>query len=193
MEDWVQRALAKWPNVPHLYGWIHLDRRGQWFLQGERVDRPKLIDMMRFNYAADDRGCWFFQNGPQRGYVTLAYTPLVFRVQPGGDLIAHTDQTPMQIRQCCLDSDGSVVLDTDLGAGGLDGEDLPWVLEHLDVQGRGSVESAVDAALGLPSGSQTTLRLDWRDRSIAVMRLDANAMPTSLGFEREPQPPEAGA
>ncbi len=41
MEDWVYRALEKWPNVPHLYGWLRLDRRGRWLIRGETNPPPK--------------------------------------------------------------------------------------------------------------------------------------------------------
>ncbi|MEG1326098.1 MAG: DUF2946 family protein, partial [Janthinobacterium sp.] len=30
MDDLVKQALAKWPNVPHCYGWLGLDARGHW-------------------------------------------------------------------------------------------------------------------------------------------------------------------
>ena len=30
MDDIVKAALKKWPNVPHCYGWLALDARGDW-------------------------------------------------------------------------------------------------------------------------------------------------------------------
>ena len=33
MDDIVRQAIAKWPNVPHCYGWLGLDARGQWYLR----------------------------------------------------------------------------------------------------------------------------------------------------------------
>ena len=32
MDDIVKQALAKWPNVPHCYGWLGLDARGNWYM-----------------------------------------------------------------------------------------------------------------------------------------------------------------
>ena len=81
MQAWVHRALAKWPNVPHVYGWVRYDRRGRWWLKDSMVERPKLIDMMRLNLAPDERGCWFVQNGPQRVYVELEAAPWVWRLR----------------------------------------------------------------------------------------------------------------
>ena len=36
MDDIVKAALAKWPHVPHCYGWLGLDARGQWHMRDER-------------------------------------------------------------------------------------------------------------------------------------------------------------
>ena len=93
MDDIVIRAMAKWPNVPAVYGWLALDRRGQWSIKSavpggsaaaaaefEPVTNPKLIEFIGRNYAHDEQGRWFFQNGPQRVYVKLDYTPLVYRI-----------------------------------------------------------------------------------------------------------------
>ena len=30
MDPIVRRAIARWPNVPAVYGWLKLDRRGRW-------------------------------------------------------------------------------------------------------------------------------------------------------------------
>jgi hypothetical protein len=77
MDDAVARSLARWPNVPAVYGWLSLDRRGNWRIKGERIANAALRDFIGRNYDCDARGCWFFQNGPQRVYVSLAYTPHV--------------------------------------------------------------------------------------------------------------------
>src|ERR1700752_1135268 len=72
--------MAKWPNVPAVYGWLGLDRRGQWLIKGQRIPNPLVTEFIRRNYARDARGCWYFQNGPQRGFLAIAYTPFVFRI-----------------------------------------------------------------------------------------------------------------
>ena len=77
MDEAVARSMARWPNVPAVYGWLSLDRRGNWRIKGERIGNAALRDFIARNYLADERGCWFFQNGPQRVFVELAYTPLV--------------------------------------------------------------------------------------------------------------------
>src|SRR4051812_44740937 len=80
MDDIVLRGMAKWPNVPSVYGWLSLDRRGQWRIQGESISNRHVIAFIGRNYYHDERGCWFFQNGPQRVFVTLDYTPMVLRI-----------------------------------------------------------------------------------------------------------------
>ena len=37
MDDIVRQAMAKWPNVPHCYGWLGLDARGGWYMRDDRV------------------------------------------------------------------------------------------------------------------------------------------------------------
>src|SRR5438552_19015449 len=81
MDAMVARSLAKWPNVPAVYGWLELDRRGNWKIKGERIANQALRDFIGRNYGRDESGRWFFQNGPQRVYVTLAYTPLVLHYE----------------------------------------------------------------------------------------------------------------
>ena len=66
MDPMVLRSMAKWPDVPDVYGWLSLDRRGNWLLKGERIGNQALRDFISRNYQPDKRGCWYFQNGPQR-------------------------------------------------------------------------------------------------------------------------------
>ena len=39
MDEIVKAALKKWPNVPHCWGWLALDARGNWSMRDERVQR----------------------------------------------------------------------------------------------------------------------------------------------------------
>jgi hypothetical protein len=134
MDDIVKAALAKWPNVPDCYGWLALDARGSWYLRddqaqaagpfsggsltskGSRLEHEKLIEFIARNYAADDRGQWFFQNGPQRVYVELQATPFIWRIATDFSVAAHTG-TPARVQRCVLDELGRVYLETDLGFG----------------------------------------------------------------------------
>lgn len=187
-ESWVDRALDKWPIVPALYGWLSLDRRGRWRIRGETISRPQIIDTIGANYAADARGCWFFQNGPQRGYMKLDWTPFVLRRGEGDSLITHNGRPVEQLRSVHLDEEGSLLIATEHGAGGIDSSDLEWVLMHLHASDGADIEDALLAALAAPSGSTTQLRLALGGQSLPVQRLDDREVPDALGFVREPQP-----
>ena len=92
MDDIVKQAMAKWPNVPDCYGWLALDARGAWRMRderaqhlnlpGDKVQQAALLAFINRNYGADERGCWFFQNGPQRVFVNLEATPFIARTDP---------------------------------------------------------------------------------------------------------------
>ena len=134
MDEIVKAALRKWPNVPHCHGWLALDARGQWFMRderiqaagpfpqvkGSRIDHDKLREFIHRNYAADETGSWFFQNGPQRVYVQLEAAPHVWRLAEGESeserVHAHTGSAAT-VRSAWLDEQGRLFLDTDLGFG----------------------------------------------------------------------------
>src|SRR5215475_996884 len=107
MDEIVLRAMQKWPSVPSVYGWLAVDRRGNWSIKGERIVNPVITGFIGRNYAADERGRWYFQNGPQKVFVTLAYAPFVLRTQrdPSGmlGLTAHTGATVVDPREALLD------------------------------------------------------------------------------------------
>lgn len=187
-ESWVERALDKWPNVPALYGWLSLDRRGRWRIRGETISRPQIVETIGANYAADARGCWFFQNGPQRGYMNLEWMPFVLRRGEGDLLVTHNGRPVEQLRSAYLDEEGSLLIATEHGAGGVDSNDLDWVLAHLHADDGPDVEDCLLAALATPGGSATRLRLSIGGQSLPVERLDDRNAPAALGFVREPQP-----
>jgi hypothetical protein len=122
MDDSVVRSLAKWPNVPAVHGWLELDRRGNWLIKGGRIGNAALRDFIARNYEADAEGRWFFQNGPQRVYVKLAYTPLVVHYE-GPGLFDHCGR-PFVPRAAYLDDEGSVLLEGAQGIALLDDRDL---------------------------------------------------------------------
>jgi hypothetical protein len=130
MDDIVKAAMAKWPNVPNCFGWLGLDTRGNWYMRDDRVQaagafpaskgsllqHEKLIDFIQRNYAPDEQGQWYFQNGPQRVYVELEATPWIWRLQPDGRVLSHTG-VEVQVQDSLLDESGRLYLVTDLGVG----------------------------------------------------------------------------
>ena len=184
MEDWVLRSLKRWPNVPALFGWLKLDRRGRWLIQGELISRPQIIDTINRNYAVDELGRWYFQNGPQRGYMELEYAPLVLRVI-AGTLTTHTELTVTQPSAVFMDESGALLFQTEHGSGSL--IDDEWALQRISVAGKPIDEAQLADALALPSGSITPLELIVGNVRLIVQRLDAVDAPAKLGFVRVPK------
>jgi hypothetical protein len=157
MDDIVRQAIAKWPNVPHCYGWLGLDARGNWYMRDDRVQaagpfplskgsllrHEKLVDFIARNYEADGAGQWFFQNGPQRVYVELEATPWIWRLGADYAVTSHTGR-PAQARGCVLDELGRLYLDTDIGFG---------LVHSLDVHhAADAIEQGLWQPRELPSG-----------------------------------------
>jgi len=154
MDDIVRQAIAKWPHVPHCFGWLGLDARGNWYMRddqtqaagpfpvakGSLLRHDKLIDFIQRNYESDAHGQWFFQNGPQRVYVELQATPLIWRVDGAPDftVTAHTGQAG-HVQRCVLDEQGRLYLDTEAGFG---------LVHSLDMT---HAADAVEQGLWLPS------------------------------------------
>jgi hypothetical protein len=132
MDAIVEAALRKWPNVPHCYGWLALDARGDWYMRddrtqaagpfpqvkGSRITHDKLLAFIERNYASDATGAWFFQNGPQRVYLQLEAAPYIWRVQDsaGWPISSHTGLAA-KMQQTWLDDSGRLFLQTDIGFG----------------------------------------------------------------------------
>lgn len=154
MDDLVKQAMAKWPNVPHCYGWLALDARGNWRMRDERaqhLDLPgdklmhaALIGFINRNYEHDERGCWFFQNGPQRVYVELEAAPLIWRIGEDFSVTSHTGIVA-EPTACLLDEAGRVFLATSLGLGLVHTQDVGLAADAIE-QGRWSEPEPVMAA-----------------------------------------------
>jgi hypothetical protein len=193
MDELVLRGMAKWPNVPSVYGWLSLDRRGHWLLKGERVANPGIAAFFGRNYSRDDQGRWFFQNGPQRVYVSLDYTPHVYRVTstPGTALAlaSHSGTAVGAIRAAYIDDTGQLLLETDLGIGLVHDADLETLLPRFG-SGKLHGEAALAATLdALQAGQQVTLGLDLGTARIPVKPVRADEVPAHFGFVARPVQP----
>ncbi len=163
MDDAVLRAMQRWPNVPAVYGWLRLDRRGRWLLidrgqpdfderrdgAGSPITNPQILEFIARNYQPDAQGRWYWQNGPQRVFVDLELAPIILRVfgsGPQARLVTHTGiqidtvagawQTPQGDLLLATDAGPSVVHDLDLGQLEFDDEDIDGVPRSLLVLGR---------------------------------------------------------
>src|SRR3990170_2305749 len=109
MDETVLRAMQRWPNVPAVFGWLQLDRRGNWLVKTvggkfERIVNPAMIEFVNRNYVHDDNGRWYFQNGPQRVFVTLDYTPWIYQLdRTAAAFTTHTGLPAQALRGLFLD------------------------------------------------------------------------------------------
>lgn len=173
-------AGAKWPDVPACYDWLSLDRRGDWRLQGERVSHRGLIDFINRQYGEDESGRWFMQNGPQRVFVSLSYTPWIFR-RENGCFVSHTGQPAGAIQAVFVDEEGNVLIDTELGIGLLDDRDLAAFIGECTCEGLAAGEANFAE---LMSGKPAAIR--WKER--AVEPIAAVNVKKRYKFTPQPQP-----
>jgi hypothetical protein len=145
MDDIVKQALAKWPHVPHCYGWLGLDARGNWYLRDDRAQaagsfraskgsmlrHDKLIEFIQRNYERDEHGQWFFQNGPQRVYVELEAAPWVWRIGEDGAVRSHAGE-PVEPSACLLDEEGKLYLVAPIGLGLVHTQDVGIAAEAIE-------------------------------------------------------------
>lgn len=189
MEPWVLKALQRWPNVPAVFGWLSLDRRGRWLIKDELISRQQIIDTINANYGADEHGRWYFQNGPQRGYLRLAYAPFVLHANDGA-LTTHTQRRVEQAACVYLDEEGSLLFATEHGPGVLSDTDLDWALTCMSRNENTVAAEDIETALALPSGSTTQLVFAWQGVVLPIARLDFAAQADVFKFTRDPQPHE---
>jgi len=194
MDEIVLRALRKWPDVPAVYGWLSLDRRGNWSIKGERVANPALSGFIARNYACDAMGRWYFQNGPQRVFVSLAYVPYVYRTLPltsgGVRLSAHTGVPVRRPRAAWLDDTGAVLLETELGVGVIHDFDLPELMASAcGPSGEPLEDSAIERLLtDLPSADGIAPKLVLAGRALGLFHIRSAEVPARFGFVPNPRP-----
>lgn len=190
MDDAVMAALARWPDVPAVYGWLSLDRRGQWRLQGEPIRHPGLAAFISRNYAATQDGDWFFQNGPQRVFVALDYTPWILRWSPEGGLLSHTGRPAEHPSDAWLDEDGNLLIAFSEGIGLVCDQDLAALAGHFGLAPEPRANDgpeAVEVFLGAPDQS---LWLHLGAGALRVGQVDSGCVPTRFGFNPEPSRPD---
>ena len=155
--------------------------RGFWRRRGGRITHRGLIDFINRQYGVDESGNWFLQNGPQRVYVNLAYTPWVFRSDAGG-LISHTGEATGETLAALLDEHGNVLLETPLGVGLLDDRDLAGFLSACrDRDGNPADERLLaDLMQGQESG------VFWK--SLPLQPIQAESVATRYAFNPTPKP-----
>ncbi|CDM25309.1 DUF2946 family protein [Castellaniella defragrans] len=205
MDEQVLAAMARWPDVPAVRGWLSLSARGQWRLHprgrgwgvpdeepGEAITSPQILAFIGRNYLSDDAGRWFFQNGPQRVYVRLDGAPWILGMdadaQGRPQLRTHTGRDYGPVAHWWLDSGGRLYARSAQGAGLVSDRDLARVVEALrTAEGR-----PLDDWLERPDPAGIAVRLTGdagTDRAGAATPLGLladGALEATLGFVRRP-------
>lgn len=188
MDDIVKQAMAKWPKVPAVFGWLSLDRRGNWLLKRETISNPQINEFIRRNYLYDDEGRWYFQNGPQRVFVELACAPYVFSLQ-GRQLLTHTQRPVRVIQRAWLDDTGTLLLLTEHGVGSVNDRDLELLLPHfVDAQSRPLDEDTLETLFDACAAQQpVALWFQFGSAHVKIEPIHAADVPRQFGFQRQPQ------
>lgn len=186
MDEVVKQAMARWPNVPNCFGWLALDRRGQWRmrnefaqqhgLSGDPIRHEALIAFIERNYTHDGHGAWYFQNGPQRVFVSLAYAPWIARLHNG--VLTTSSDKAFTPTACFADEHGNVVLSGTVE--GVDGEQAAVLHDHdLDAFSTASDwhGEACGAALGV---------FHYGGRDLDIEPIVEAEVPKRFGFVRTP-------
>jgi hypothetical protein len=178
----VQRALARWPNVPAAFGWLRLDRRGRWFVPDGPITHPGTIAFLHRHYGADETGRWFVQNGPQRAYVALDLAPWVFSLDGFGRLCTPSGRRVAQLEALVLTPCGETLIVTELGLGNVLDRDLAHFTSLLESGAEGgALQEVLDGRDDVP--------LHYLGQRLSVLRLTVAALAARFGFQREPAAP----
>ena len=145
MDDIVKQAMAKWPNVPHCYGWLRLDARGVFRMcdevaqknatAGDPIRHASLLAFIYRNYASDEHGAWFFQNGPQRVYVDLETTPFIARTDTQENFVTQDGLALKDIHTVWLSDTGSLLFQNATQIAMLDDRDIAACLSQFRLNG----------------------------------------------------------
>jgi hypothetical protein len=190
MDDIVKAAMAKWPNVPAVFGWLSLNGRGNWRIKDDPIENEAINEFIGRNYMNDGCGNWFFQNGPQRVYVSLEIAPWVYRLDEFKRLATHTGTHPRELRQAFADENGRLYFETELGPGVLDDRDTLAFSERI-INEEG--EALDDRALSEWNAGQISAELKTEglhvnhDNHVPIERIKSARVPEVLGFMRKPQ------
>jgi len=197
VDDIVRQAIAKWPNVPHCYGWLSLDARGNWRmrderaqalgLRGDRIANPALLGFINRNYTCDDRGRWYFQNGPQRVYVSLEATPYIARTDAAHGFVLHTGESLVDIDDIWLTDAGHLVVQNGEKIAQLDDRDMAQCLGRLRFANIKTTDEDLLTWLERRGGIGD-LTFDHGGQQIAVRYIEQGAIPAYFDFVSKPAP-----
>lgn len=193
MDEIVKQAMAKWPDVPHCYDWLALDARGCWRMRderaqqlklaGDKVQQPALRNFINRNYGCDARGCWYFQNGPQRVYVALEAAPYIAHTDPRDGLVTQTGAVLAVLDGAWMSDAGELLVRSGDMLAQVDDRDLAQLIDMLELDGKRVSDEMLLAWLG---GAAGALVLHYYAQQVPVERIAASAVASRFQFIRHP-------
>ncbi|MES2536563.1 MAG: DUF2946 family protein [Pseudomonadota bacterium] len=197
MDDIVKQAMAKWPNVPHCHGWLALDARGNWRMRddraqaeglpGDKIVNAALLGFINRNYACDDQGRWYFQNGPQRVYVDLEALPYIARTDPALGFILQTNQPLSTIDAAWMTETGRLLLQGDARIALVDDRDMAQCIARMWMDGAAVSDDKLLAWLDDSQGSGGDLRFRNEQLELPLQRIREDEIPARFHFVRRPR------
>lgn len=221
MDANVLAAMARWPDVPDVYGWLSLTENGQWRLHprgdawpsdaqgwdaavtaddgslvggadtaGESITSPQILQFINRNYASDELGQWFFQNGPQKVYVRLDAAPYILQTtNDSADdtfrLRTHNGLEVTATTAWILDETGKLYAQTEHGPGLVAGRDLATVLNGIRTPDGISILDVLEQTPHL--NSTIDVQAPTQASTVLFKACTAKTVPQALGFVRYPR------
>jgi hypothetical protein len=197
MDEIVKQAMAKWPKVPHCYGWLALDARGHWRMRderaqalnlpGDKIANAALIGFINRNYLHDEQGRWYFQNGPQRVYVSLEATPYIAHTDPMQGWVLHTGELIATLDAAWMTESGQLLLKSGEKIALVDDRDMAHCLAQLRMDQINVSDDELLAWLTNASDKNQLSLLD-RNKSIPVLRIESDKLASTFGYVAVPAP-----
>ena len=190
--------MAKWPDVPHCYGWLALDARGSWRMRderaqhmglaGDKVIQVALLSFINRNYEVDERGCWYFQNGPQRVYLNLEATPFIARTDPEHGLVLQTGELLARLHRVFMTETGELIVDSDGKIAQVDDRDVAQLMSAIEVNG---AQASDEELMGWLENGHGELTIRYKAHLTPLERIKRDDVPEFFRFTRLPVPPGA--
>ena len=124
--------------MPDVYRWLQLDSRGSWRLKDEKISHHGLVSFINKHYTSDEQGRWYFQNGPQKVFVTLEYTPYVISIETLNSkwiFKTHNGQVIEKLNRVFIDDHGNFLVSWDKFVGVIRDTDIALVADQLRYDG----------------------------------------------------------
>ena len=204
MDQNVLDSLKKWPNVPNCFGWLAIDRRGHWRMRnefaqthqlpGDVIKHVALKEFIERNYARDHEGRFFFQNGPQRVFVSIDYTPWVVRLIPDEEnqwLLKTTIGQSIRPITALLDENGQVLFESDFEVIGI-ADDSSQNFEKTTIRGVALLHDhdlAIFSELAQMTQNACSIHgiMHWHNQEVPIDQVLSQDLPQQFKYIKIPK------